>query len=70
MGNENFSQEIKKAEIKRVLRHIGVKHSMARHHAENDNNQFSIFHFAQLLAYEEAMLIVRNIFEEELEEDE
>lgn len=69
MGTDNFSQEIKKAEIKRVLRHIGVKHNMAKYHAKEES-QFSIFHFAQILAYEEAMLIVRNIFAEELEEEE
>lgn len=62
-------REIHKAELRRLIRNLGMKYSAAKHKSHHQNDPFSIYHFAQAMAYEEAIEIVKKTFSEDMREE-
>lgn len=57
-------KDIRKAELRRLIRNLGMKYSSASHRAHAKNDPFNLFHFGQAMAYEEAIEIVKKFFAE------
>lgn len=57
-------KDIRKAELRRLIRNLGMKYSSARHKAHGKNDPFALYHFAQALAYEESIEIIKKFFAE------
>ncbi|MCM3774008.1 hypothetical protein M3225_26695 [Priestia aryabhattai] len=62
----NINEGIRKAEIRRANRLIGIKYAEAQHKSQIKGDQFAIFHLGQALAFEEAIRIIKMIFHDEM----
>ncbi len=67
---ECLSEKILQAEIRRVIRKVGLKRGMAMNKSQYEKDTFVLYHFGQQLAYEECISIIREVFHEYLEGDE
>jgi hypothetical protein len=61
--------EIYHAELRRLIRNLGMKYATARHKSVQ-KDPFNLFHFGQALAYEEAIEIIKKVFHDEMKLDE
>lgn len=68
--DRDLTDEINAAELRRLIRMIGFRRRMAMNKIDFEKDQFVLFHFAQQLAYEECITLIRQVFAEELGEDE
>lgn len=57
-------KDIRKAELRRLIRNLGMKYSSAAHKTHNKNDPFSLYHFGQAMAYEEAIEIIKRFYGE------
>ena len=62
-------REVQKAELRRLIRNIGMLYSSASHKAHNKQDPFAIYHFAQAMAYEECINIIKRHYSDEMKEE-
>lgn len=64
--NNDYIKNVKQAELRRLIRKLGMRYASAKYKSEEKKDQFAMFHFAQQLAYEDCISIIKEIFEDEL----
>ncbi|MGN7485304.1 hypothetical protein ACTHPB_27680 [Priestia megaterium] len=62
----NINEGVYHAELRRLVRMVGIKYASAQHKSQMKGDQFAIYHLAQALAYEEAIRIIKMVFHEEM----
>lgn len=62
-------KDVYHADLRHAARILKMKARRAHHKAENPNDPFAIYHFAQALAYEEAVEVLKHVFRDEMEEE-
>jgi hypothetical protein len=63
------TDEIYQAELRRLIRNIGMKYASAEHKSLIKGNTFNLYHFGQAMAYQECLEIILTHFEDELKKD-
>lgn len=66
---EMDTRSIYQAELRRAVRNIGLKYASAQNKAHLQEDPFALYHFGRALAYEEAIEIIKEVFRDEIAED-
>ena len=62
----NINEGVYQAELRRLVRMVGIKYANAQHKSQIKGDQFAIYHLGQALAFEEAIRIIKMVFHDEM----